>query len=288
MRTAASTNAKRRSQELKMSKDALRFHLFILIPEVQAKICTIREKLSIPKQGFASFSDADAWLEKNEYDFFRLGSPAFDDTSPNNLFFQEMQRLADTYHLPPSFLRSSRHGLAGYVTHNYLSVFEKNWEIIYDVKRPGQHHEWVGLRVFCPLTKKEEKEAMKELKAAQKKDLHQGLLRPIREKKNIEMDTQLLEFLAKRTGNPKRIKEYTSQYGERLEKSFKLSPSKKTREDLKNFEKENPHLVNVKYDQPLLSAFAKQYKKSADAVMKSFKRLDKMAFELYGTSIIRR
>ncbi len=288
MKTAASTNAKRRSQGLRMSKDALRFHLFILIPEVQAKICAIREKLSIPKQGFASFSDADAWLEKNEYDFFRLGSPAFDDTSPNNLFFQEMQGLADTYHLPPSFLRSSRHGLAGYVTHNYLSVFEKNWEIIYDVKRPGQHHEWLGIRVFCPLTKKEEKEAMKELKAAQKKHLPKELLRPVREKKNIGMDIELLEFLANRTGVPRRKKKYTSEYGERLEKSLKLSPSKKTRKDLRDFEQRNPSLVDVKADQPILADFAKAYKKSPDAVMKSFKRLDKMAVELYGTSITRR
>lgn len=284
-------------KKVTQSKNLIIFSLLLRVPEFKKDVKNIRKQFQIKDEGFKwGGKELLEWANKENIWYYQIDEDedsgdwplvSASDTRrdfPSNKFEKSLYELGSKYRLPFNFYGFPYTGLARFILSNDTDEPPKNYDIDFrDFKNDG--FMWTSLVVYAPLSKKEAKEAMKNLENTQY-DLLPIFIKGIdtigkkRFGKNVERDLALFDEQNARNEKPKRIKKVKEgSYLEIVNKS-KLSDAQK-RKAIKN----NKHDITVGYSSPTSKEIGKKQKVSAAVARQSKSRSNTVAKELFGYSL---
>lgn len=264
--------------------------LLSYVPEFKRDVNETRKEFDIKEDGFEwGKNELYEWADKKDIWYYKgdESEPDEDRTSrsdedviknfPANPFENKMLNLGTKYKLPFNFYAYPYRGLPRFILSGQIEVSHHNFAI--EIHEAANKSIWLSLTAFVPLSAKELKEAISELKSSMEMlpEFFNGIdtISKKRYRNNIIRDLVLLEAQTNRSGKPKRIKKYKpGSYMDQLSKSKTIS--------VKKWEQLHKKDIFVEYDNQTSRQIGKKQGLKGDAVRQAKKRLNSLSKELFG------
>jgi len=284
------------------NKNFMVLKLLSHVPEFKKDVSEIRRKMGINENGFEwNKSEMWEWATKKDIEYYQGVEQVGDDDEwwssfvsitpvedkevrkhfPSNTFEKKMFNLGTKYKLPFNFYAFPSMGLPRFILSGEIEAPRQNYYTSFH--EAGDETIWTSLTAYAPLSAKELKEAMNELKD-NNMDVLSTVMKGVdvlarkRYRNNMQRDLILLNEQSVRFGKPKLIKHIKQgSYLDFLSKDKTVS-NKTTR----RFERLNKKDVIVEYDKPTSKQIGRKLGVSGDATRQAKRRLNLFAKELFG------